>query len=180
MTVQELEIDGLLLFVPKVFQDSRGYFFESFRDEFFRSVAGDFTFVQENQSYSTASVLRGLHFQAAPNEQGKLVRVLKGNVLDVAVDLRPQSPTFGKHVSVELSEENQIQFWIPPGFAHGFSVLSEDAVFCYKCTEYYNAQSDRVLLYKDPELNIDWKIPNPIVSDKDINGIHFSNIIDFL
>lgn len=180
MIVEEFDIPGLLLFTPKVFEDDRGYFFETFRDDFFRNYAGDIQFVQENQSYSKQNVVRGLHFQASPYGQGKLVRVTKGKVLDVAVDLRPNSPTFGKHIGVELSEDNKKQFWIPAGFAHGFSVLSADAVFCYKCTQYYHAESDRTLLFNDSDLNIDWQIENPLVSAKDLNGIPFSQIINHL
>lgn len=180
MIVEEFEIPGLLLFTPKVFEDDRGYFFETFRDDMFRKHAGDIQFVQENQSYSVQNVLRGLHFQAAPFGQGKLVRVTKGKVLDVAVDLRPNSIHFGKHIAVELSEDNKKQFWIPAGFAHGFSVLSKEAIFCYKCTQYYHAQSDRTLLYNDEELNINWQIENPQVSPKDLNGIPFSQIKNYL
>lgn len=181
MEHQELHIKGLFLFEPKTFSDDRGSFFETFRSSVFNEITGtNVNFVQENQSYSIKNVIRGLHFQAAPFGQGKLVRVLKGKVLDVAVDLRAESSTFGQHISVELSEENKKQFWIPPGFAHGFSVLSEDAIFCYKCTEYYHGPSDRVLLYNDPALEINWKVEKPIISEKDLKGIPLSQISHYL
>ena len=131
-------MEGLLLFEPRIFEDERGAFFESFRQDLFEEAAGRHTFVQDNQSTSAAGVIRGLHYQEPPFAQGKLVRVVRGAVLDVAVDIRKHSPTFGKHVAVELSAQNRLQLWIPPGFAHGFAVLEEGTVFAYKCTAYYH------------------------------------------
>lgn len=155
---------------PKVYSDSRGYFFESFNEQRFNDLSGlNVHFVQDNQSYSAYGVLRGLHFQKGAHAQAKLVRVLKGEVLDVAVDLRPDSPTYGQHYAVTLSEENKLQLFIPRGFAHGFAVLSKEAEFFYKCDNYYNKESEGGLLYNDADLGIDWKIPEAdiAVSDKD-------------
>lgn len=155
---------------PAVFSDPRGYFFESFNAERFNDLTGlTVNFVQDNQSHSTYGVLRGLHFQQGEHAQAKLVRVLHGEVLDVAVDLRPGSSTYGKYESVILSAENKLQFFVPRGFAHGFVVLSETAEFFYKCDNYYNKQSEGGLHYADPSLNIDWKVPtnNLLVSEKD-------------
>ncbi len=155
---------------PTIFTDERGYFFESFNENTFRRLAGFAVhFVQDNQSYSKYGVLRGLHFQNGEHAQAKLVQVTKGEVLDVAVDLRTKSSTYGKHASIVLSEENKKMFFIPRGFAHGFAVLSEEAVFQYKCDNYYNRQSESGVHYADPFLAIDWKIPakDLIVSDKD-------------
>jgi dTDP-4-dehydrorhamnose 3,5-epimerase len=155
---------------PTVFTDNRGYFFECFNENTFRNLAGfSVHFVQDNQSYSKYGVLRGLHFQTGENAQAKLVQVVKGKVLDVAVDLRAESATYGRHESVVLSEENKKTFFIPRGFAHGFVVLSEEAIFQYKCDNYYNKQSEGGIHYADPSLSIDWKLPanDLIVSDKD-------------
>jgi len=155
---------------PTIFTDNRGYFFEIFNEKTFAELAGfSVHFVQDNQSYSRRGVLRGLHFQTGENAQAKLVRVVKGEVLDVAVDLRIESMTYGKHESVVLSEENKKMFFIPRGFAHGFAVLSDEAVFQYKCDNYYNKQSEDGVHYADPRLSIDWKLPadDLIVSDKD-------------
>jgi len=169
MNFIKTKIDGVIIIEPKVFEDSRGYFFESYNEKEFIENGIDARFVQDNQSLSSYGVIRGLHFQKEPFAQAKLVRVLFGKVLDVAVDLRKGSPTFGQHVSVELSDENKRQFFIPRGFAHGFSVLSEKAVFAYKCDNLYNKESEGGLLYNDPDLGIDWKVdPKRIcVSDKD-------------
>lgn len=180
MDARELNIKGVWLFTPQVFSDDRGSFFESFRDDVFREKVGPVDFVQENQSISAKNVIRGLHFQAKPHQQGKLVRVVQGKALDIIVDLRPESPDFGKHISVELSDENNRQLWVPPGFAHGFASLSENMIFCYKCSAYYHQASDRVLLYNDNDLAIHWPIQNPILSQKDRNGIPFSSIINHL
>ena len=153
-----------------IFTDDRGYFFESFNREKFRALTNlDLNFVQDNQSSSTYGVLRGLHYQTGEYTQAKLVRVLQGSVLDIAVDIRQQSPTFGKHVAIELTAENNVQLFIPRGFAHGFVVLSDKAVFFYKCDNYYNKTSESGIIYNDPELNIDWKIPDAdvILSEKD-------------
>jgi dTDP-4-dehydrorhamnose 3,5-epimerase len=155
---------------PAVFTDARGYFFESFNAQRFNETSGlDVHFVQDNQSFSSYGVLRGLHFQNGEHAQAKLVRVLKGEVLDVAVDLRAGSPTFGQYHSVLLSEENKLQFFVPRGFAHGFVVLSEQAEFFYKCDNYYNKASEGGLHYADPDLNIDWQVPaeSLLVSEKD-------------
>lgn len=169
MNIIETEIKGVYIIEPKVFGDSRGYFFESFSKREFESKIGPVEFVQDNESKSCYGVVRGLHFQKPPHAQAKLVRVIKGKVLDVAVDLRPDSPTYGRHVAVELSEENHRQVFIPKGFAHGFSVLSEEAVFQYKCDDYYAPETEGAVIWNDPELAIDWRIPEDriILSDKD-------------
>lgn len=171
MNIVETEIKGVFIIEPKVFGDNRGYFFESFSQREFESVIGPVTFVQDNQSKSSYGVVRGLHFQKPPHAQAKLVRVVKGKVLDVAVDLRKDSPTFGKYMAVELSDENHRQVFIPKGFAHGFSVLSEEAVFQYKCDEYYAPESEAAIAWDDQDLNIDWKVPTEdvVLSAKDRN-----------
>ena len=161
------EIEGLLVIKPKVYKDDRGYFFESFRLDDLRYYGVTLNFVQDNESKSQKGVLRGLHFQNPPFEQGKLVRVVKGAVLDVAVDIRKKSPTYGKWFSHELTEENKTMLWIPPGFAHGFATLMGNTIFQYKCTTYYNKTSEGSIRWNDPVLNIEWNIKNPVVSDKD-------------
>lgn len=162
-------ISGLLVFEPKVIEDSRGYFFESFNRKTFQAEGIDINFVQDNQSSSNYGVIRGLHYQLNPNAQVKLIRVLSGRILDVAVDIRKGSPTFGKSFSIELSAENKKQLFIPAGFAHGFSVLNEQAEVLYKCDSFYNKESEAGILYNDPSLNIDWKTPadKEIISEKD-------------
>ena len=169
MNIIETEIQGVYIIEPKVFGDSRGYFFESYSRREFEAKVGPVEFVQDNESKSCYGVVRGLHFQKPPHTQAKLVRVVKGKVLDVAVDLRKDSPTYGRHVSVELSEDNHRQVFIPKGFAHGFSVLSEEAVFQYKCDDYYAPETECAIAWDDPELNIDWRIPadQVILSEKD-------------
>ena len=169
MNVIETDIDGLVIIEPKVFGDSRGYFFESFSERDFKREVADVDFVQDNESKSSYGVVRGLHFQKPPYAQAKLVRVVKGKVLDVAVDLRKESPTFGRYVAMELSEENHRQMFIPRGFAHGFSVLSEEVIFQYKCDNYYAPQSEGAVAWDDPDLDIDWKIPagKVLLSEKD-------------
>ena len=169
MNIIETEIQGVFIIEPKVFGDSRGYFFESFSKKEFESRIGPVEFVQDNESKSCYGVVRGLHFQKPPHAQAKLVRVVKGKVLDVAVDLRKDSPTYGKHVTVELSEDNHRQVFIPKGFAHGFSVLSEETVFQYKCDDYYAPETEGAVAWNDPELNIDWRVPADmmILSEKD-------------
>ena len=169
MNIIETEIQGVFIIEPKVFGDSRGYFFESFSKKEFESRIGPVEFVQDNESKSCYGVVRGLHFQKPPHAQAKLVRVVKGKVLDVAVDLRKDSPTYGKHVTVELSADNHRQVFIPKGFAHGFSVLSEEAVFQYKCDDYYAPETEGAVAWNDPELNIDWRVPADmmILSEKD-------------
>jgi len=167
MEFEKTTIEGLLIIKPRIFNDERGYFYESYNKTSFAENGLDIEFVQDNQSLSQKGVLRGLHFQAPPFEQGKLVRVIKGSVLDVAVDIRPHSPTYGQYVSVLLSGENKTQFWIPPGFAHGFLTLEDNTLFCYKCTGPYSKESECAILWNDPQLNIDWNIEKPIVSTKD-------------
>ena len=169
MNVIKTEIEGVVIIEPKVFGDERGYFFESFSQREFEEKVCQTVFVQDNESKSKYGVLRGLHFQKPPYAQAKLVRVIKGKVLDVAVDIREESPTFGKHVAVELSEKNKRQLFIPRGFAHGFVVLSDEAVFQYKCDNYYAPDYEDGILWNDPKLGIDWKIPveDVILSEKD-------------
>ena len=179
MEIIKTTIQDCVVIKPVVFNDARGYFFESFNAQRFNEATGlNVHFVQDNQSQSTYGVLRGLHFQNGEHAQAKLVRVLKGEVLDVAVDLRPNSPTYGHYESVILSEENKLQFFVPRGFAHGFVVLSESAEFFYKCDNYYNKQSEGGLHYADPALNIDWKVPanSLLVSEKDAILPFFSDI----
>lgn len=169
ITVVQTAINGLVVLKPRIFEDARGYFFESFSKRDLEELVGPVDFVQDNESLSSYGVVRGLHFQKPPFTQAKLVRCTRGRVLDVAVDIRRGSPTFGEHFAVELSEENHLQFFIPKGFAHGFSVLSETAVFQYKCDEFYHPEADAGVLLTDPALGIDWKIApeQMILSDKD-------------
>ena len=172
MKIRETHIPGLLVIEPDVYGDSRGYFFESFSARKFEEMTGIKTeFVQDNESRSSYGVVRGLHMQLPPHSQAKLVRVVDGRVLDVAVDLRKDSPTFGQHFSIELSGANHLQVYIPKGFAHGFSVLSEEAVFQYKCDEYYAPESEAAIAWDDQDLNIDWKVPaeDVVLSAKDRN-----------
>lgn len=166
MVVSEIEIEGLLIIAPKIYGDDRGYFFESFREDVLNSYGVD-KFVQDNQSLSSKGTLRGLHFQHHPHAQGKLVRVIKGSVLDVAVDIRKGSPTYGHHFAIELSEINNTMFYIPPGFAHGFLTLEDHTIFSYKCTNYYNKESEGAIRWNSPTLKIDWDIVQPNLSDKD-------------
>ncbi len=160
-------IEGLLVIKPNIFGDDRGFFFESWSKKAYQEIDLDVDFVQDNQSLSQKGVLRGLHFQAPPFAQGKLVRVIKGSVIDVAVDIRKNSSTYGAHFSIELSEDNKTIFWIPPGFAHGFVSLEDNTIFSYKCTAAYNKESEGALLWNDTDLKINWSIENPLVSDKD-------------
>lgn len=166
MTLTKTELPGVTIIEPKVFKDSRGFFVETFQRERYQQLTNGLEFVQDNHSLSTKGVLRGLHFQKE-RPQGKLVRVVDGDVYDVAVDVNPKSPTFGKWVSVHLSGENQRQVYIPPGYAHGFQVLSEKAHFEYKCTDYYVAEDQEVIAWNDPDLSIPWPIADPDLSDKD-------------
>tara|TARA_B100000809_G_C14793250_1_gene407471 strand:+ start:87 stop:629 length:543 start_codon:yes stop_codon:yes gene_type:complete len=175
MKIIKTEIEGLLIIKPRVFEDDRGYFFESWSKDAFENAGLDISFVQDNQSLSSKGVVRGLHFQNPPFAQGKLVQVLKGSVLDVAVDIRENSASYGKHVSVLLSGENKTMFWIPPGFAHGFSTLEDNTMFSYKCSGVYNKESEGSLMWNDTDLNIDWQIKNPIISEKDQNSELFTN-----
>lgn len=171
--IVKTKIPDLYIIKPQVFEDNRGYFFESYNNETFLRMGIEEHFVQDNESKSMKGVLRGLHFQKPPHAQGKLVRVVRGAVLDVAVDLRKSSPAFGRWDSVELTEKNKWMYWIPPGFAHGFVTLEDDTVFSYKCTHVYNKESEACILWNDPALNIDWKIEQPILSEKDQAGIPF-------
>jgi len=170
-------ISGLKVLQPDIFNDTRGYFFESYNFETFKNLGIPDVFVQDNQSYSKKNVIRGLHFQVPPFAQAKLVRVMKGAALDVAVDLRKESATYGQHFSVLLNEENNLQFYIPVGFAHGFAALEEDTVFAYKCSNIYHKDSERSILFNDKILNINWNIENPIVTDKDLQAIDFNDFI---
>lgn len=169
MEVLKTDIEGVFIIKPRVFEDPRGYFFESFSQREFDEKVRPIVFVQDNESKSSYGVVRGLHYQKPPYTQSKLVRCVRGKVLDVAVDVRKGSPTFGKHVAVELSEENHLQFFIPKGFAHGFAVLSEIAVFQYKCDEFYHPEADSGIQLLDEDLGIDWQIPweKAVMSEKD-------------
>ena len=175
MEIIKTPLEGLLVINPRVFGDDRGYFFESWSKQSFAKVGLDLDFVQDNQSLSSKGVLRGLHFQNPPYSQGKLVRVIKGAVLDVSVDIRKDSPTYGQHFSRELSEENKTIVWIPPGFAHGFVTLEDNTIFSYKCTGVYNKESEEALLWNDKDLNINWEINNPLVSEKDLVAGNFKD-----
>lgn len=181
MQIIKTEIEGVVILEPKVFEDERGYFFESFSQREFEEKVAQIVFVQDNESASTYGVLRGLHYQLPPYTQAKLVRVVKGKVLDVVVDLRKNSITFGKHVSVELSEENKRQFFVPKGFAHGFVVLSDEVIFQYKCDNYYAPGCEGGIRFDDSALNIDWKIPlgDMILSEKDLKHKGFSECFVF-
>ena len=169
MEVIKTNLDGVVIIEPRVFNDARGYFFESFSQREFEAKVRPVRFVQDNESMSTYGVMRGLHYQRMPYTQSKLVRCVKGTVLDVAVDIRKGSPTFGQHVAVELSEENHRQFFIPQGFAHGFAVLSDSAIFQYKCDNLYAPQSEGAIAWNDPEIGIDWQLPaeSVLLSTKD-------------
>lgn len=160
-------IDGLFVIEPRVFEDNRGYFFESFNADKFIDLGINKVFVQDNQSLSQKGVLRGLHFQNPPYAQAKLVRVIKGAVLDIAVDIRKNSPTYGQTFSIELTEQNKKMLYIPEGFAHGFLTLEDDTIFSYKCSDNYHPEVEDAILWSDKDLNIDWNIENPLVSDKD-------------
>lgn len=180
MQAIETKLKGCFILEPKVFNDKRGYFFESFNKNLFNKITKTKTlFVQDNESYSTKGVLRGLHYQTGTFAQAKLVRVVKGKVLDVAVDIRRDSKTFGDYVSVELSEDNKKQFFVPRGFAHGFIVLSEEAIFSYKCDNYYNKEAEAGIIYNDSDLNIDWGLTEKefLVSEKDIGLPNFKSAI---
>ena len=169
MKITKTEIEGVVILEPRIFADSRGYFFEAFTERDFAEQVGPVHFVQQNEAKSSYGVVRGLHFQLPPNAQSKLVRVVRGKVLDIAVDIRKSSPTFGKHVAVELSADNHRQVFIPRGFAHGYSVLSEEAVVEYKCDNYYAPESEGAIAWNDIDLAIDWQIPTEkvILSEKD-------------
>jgi len=170
------DIEGLFIIEPDVFSDDRGFFFESYSKLRYNELGVKYDFVQDNFSKSKVGTIRGLHYQVGDKAQGKLCQVIQGEVLDVAVDIRINSPTFGKYFSLILNSEKKLQLWIPPGFAHGFSVLSEEAIFSYKCTNYYSKAHEKAILFNDLELNIDWKISNPVVSQKDLSAPLFKNI----
>lgn len=174
MEVEHYPIEGLVSYVPTIFSDARGAFVETFNQRVFNEMIGrEVQFVQDNQSVSVKGVLRGLHFQIPPYAQGKLVRVLKGRALDVAVDLRKNSATYGQHIAVELTGDNGRVFWIPEGFAHGFLALEDHTVFSYKCTNFYSRVSEQSLLWNDPKLSISWGIESPLVSEKDAVALTF-------
>ncbi len=176
--VEEKEIEGIIIFDTYVFRDERGYFMEYYNEKMFKqNVLENFSFKQDNISLSKKNVLRGLHFQAPPFEQGKLIQVLKGKVMDVAVDVRKGSKTYGKHLKIELSSKNHKQLWIPPGFAHGFLTLEDDTLFSYKCTNHYSKNHEMDLLWNDDNLNIDWGIENPVISEKDEKATKFEDLI---
>ena len=176
MKIEKTNIDGVLIIQPDVFKDDRGYFFESYNLNKFTQEGLELNFVQDNISKSKKGTIRGLHYQIGKSAQGKLCQVISGVVLDVAVDIRFNSPTFGKYVSETLSEDNHTQIWIPAGFAHGFEVLSDEAIFHYKCTNYYNKEDERAILYNDPDIGIQWQTENRIVSEKDLKAKRFNEI----
>ena len=180
MIIKETKLQGCFILEPKVFNDKRGYFLESYNQKIFNELIGKtINFVQDNESFSSKGVLRGLHYQTGEHAQAKLVRVIKGKVLDVAVDIRKGSTTYGQHVAVELSEDNKKQLFVPRGFAHGFVVLSDTALFSYKCDNFYNKASEGGIIYNDSTLNIDWILPSKehIVSEKDVILPKFENAI---
>lgn len=176
MKVTKSEISGLLIVQPDVFSDSRGFFFESYNKKRYEESAIPNDFVQDNISSSKKGTIRGLHYQVGEYAQGKLCQVIEGEVLDVAVDIRFGSPTFGKHFSLILNSETKFQLWIPHGFAHGFSVLSENAIFSYKCSNYYSKADERSIIFNDSDLNINWRVENPVVSEKDLKATKFHDI----
>ena len=176
MKITKTKIKGLLIIEPQVFKDERGFFLETYNQKIYEEAGIKYDFVQDNLSKSAKGVLRGLHYQVNPFAQGKLVQVIQGAVLDVAVDIRFGSPTFGQYASVELDEKNKKQFWIPPGFAHGFVSLTDGATFGYKCTNLYNPESERGIIWNDPSLKINWKTKSPIVSEKDKKNKLFKDI----
>ena len=176
MTIEKTNIQGLLIITPRVFKDERGYFMESYNHERWNEVL-NIDFVQDNESVSKKGVIRALHFQNPPYAQDKLVRVVKGSVLDIAVDLRKKSPTYGEHFKILLSAENKKQFFIPKGFAHGFVALEEGTIFAYKCSEYYHAESEESIIWNDTDLNIDWGIDKPLISDRDAGAQKFVNFV---
>jgi dTDP-4-dehydrorhamnose 3,5-epimerase len=177
MEIIKTELEGLLIIKPDVFEDNRGYFFESYNQEKFLKAGIDLKFVQDNESKSNKGVVRGLHLQSPPFEQGKLVRVMRGSVLDVAVDIRKNSPTYGKWAAIELSGKNKWMYWIPPGFAHGFATFEDETIFFYKCTKVYNKAAERYFLWNDPDINIDWGITDPVVSERDRMAPRFREFV---
>tara|TARA_B110000046_G_scaffold34266_2_gene37112 strand:+ start:182 stop:724 length:543 start_codon:yes stop_codon:yes gene_type:complete len=167
LEITKTSIEGLLILTPKVHTDPRGYFFENFRKNHFEELGIDIDFIQENESMSQERTIRGLHLQAPPHAQDKLIRVIKGSILDIAVDIRSESPTYGQHVAITLSEDNKTSFLVPRGFAHGFYCLENDTIVNYKCSDYYNPESEMGLFWNDPKMGIEWPILDPIVSEKD-------------
>ncbi|MCK4544557.1 dTDP-4-dehydrorhamnose 3,5-epimerase [candidate division WOR-3 bacterium] len=176
MDIYKPKIKDLIVISPDVFKDDRGYFFECFSKSKYSVIGIDLSFVQDNESYSRKNVIRGLHFQCNPYAQGKLIRVIKGSILDIAVDIRKASPTFGNYFSIELNDINKKQLWIPPGFAHGYAVLSNEVILTYKCTAYYNPSSEITIIWNDPDIGIEWGINNPIISEKDKKGKRLKDI----
>lgn len=177
MQVIKTPISDLLIVQPAIFEDARGYFFESYNKRIFSGIGLNMEFVQDNQSLSNKGVLRGLHFQSPPHAQGKLVRVIKGAVLDVVVDIRKNSATYGSHYSLELTEKNKTMLWIPAGFAHGFATLEDNTIFFYKCTDVYNKQSEGTIQWNDENLGINWNVVSPIISEKDKHGQAFAGFV---
>lgn len=175
MNVTRCDIAGLLIIEPKVFGDARGFFLETWNEQQYRGAGLDLRFVQDNLSRSRRGTVRGLHFQN-PNSQGKLVYVIEGEVFDVAVDLRRSSPTFGRWHGLRLSAENRLQFFVPPGFAHGFAVLSETALFAYKCTDFYSPKDELTLRWNDPEVGVTWPVSEPVLSEKDQRGLRLREL----
>jgi dTDP-4-dehydrorhamnose 3,5-epimerase len=175
METTETLIKGLLIIQPKIFRDDRGYFYEPYNKKVLASLGIKDEFVQDNQSLSQKGVLRGLHFQKPPYAQAKLIRVLQGSVWDIALDIRKNSPTYGQYYGVELNEENKTTFYIPAGFAHGFVTLEDNTIFLYKCSDFYNKESEGCIQWNDPDINIQWNISNPILSEKDKNGTLLKN-----
>lgn len=175
MEFKETKLKGLFVIQPKVFEDARGHFFESYSNLHFANAGLNLNFVQDNQSLSQKGVLRGLHFQNNPYAQGKLVRVIKGAVYDVGVDIRKNSPTYGQWFGMELSEKNKTMMYIPEGFAHGFLTLENDTIFSYKCTNLYNKASEDCILWNDKTIGIDWNFENPLLSEKDLQGKNFNS-----
>jgi len=177
MIFTQTPINGLIIIEPKVFKDDRGYFFESYKKELFEKNGIVENFVQDNQSLSQQNVLRGLHFQKPPFAQAKLIKVIQGKVLDVAVDIRKKSNTYGQHFAIELSAENKKMFYIPKGFAHGFLTLEYNTIFSYKCSNYFNAPSEASILWNDKSLNISWQVKQPILSKKDKQSLQFNQFV---
>lgn len=170
MNIIKTNLEGVLLIEPDVFYDQRGFFFESYNQKKYYDLGINAKFVQDNISKSSKGTIRGLHYQIGENAQGKLCSVISGRVLDVAIDIQVGSPTFGNFYAVELDGEKKNQLWIPPGFAHGFSVLSDEVIFSYKCTNLYDKSAERAIRFNDPEINIDWQVENPIISEKDLKA----------
>ncbi len=177
MQLEKTPIEGLIILKPTIFSDDRGYFYESYNKNRLQELGIALDFVQDNQSFSQKGVIRGLHFQKPPFAQAKLIRVIKGSILDVAVDIRKDSPTYGQYFTVVLSEENHLQFLIQEGFAHGFSVLENDTIVQYKCSQFYRKEAEGTILFNDPSLAIPWNVNDPIVAEKDLKGQLFSTFI---